>query len=333
MTIQSVSLDDLDPDWLRWICEALSSRASTSQIVRALKERGDPNPVATIAAVQEHPIFKWAIQQQISGKRAQTYLKLQETLWEMRETTLPRLSAPSQEYFYEHFYLAHRPVIITDWVKHWDAVHTWNPQNWVEKFADVPIEISARRNTTPQFDRNFTSTEESTTLGAFAHELLSLSEPSNDRYLIARNYALRQPELKSLWDDIDEHHYLNPLRREGNAALWFGPEGTYTPLHHDTCQIMFAQIWGDKHFSLIPAHAQSLYRHATNMYSDLPFDLDLAKHPQHPHQIELTLKAGEALFIPVGWWHAVRSLSVSISVAMTHFYAKNDFAWYQPGRD
>ena len=66
------------------------------------------------------------------------------------------------------------------------------------------------------------------------------------------------------------------------------------------------------------------------MYSDLDPTLDLSEHPQHPHQINLTLHAGDALFIPVGWWHAVRSESVSISVAMTHFMRPNTFAWYRP---
>ena len=99
-------------------------------------------------------------------------------------------------------------------------------------------------------------------------------EGGNDRYLIARNYAFERPELATLLEDIDERPYLDPTRRQG-LALWFGPAGTNTPLHHDTCQIMFAQIHGVKRFSLIPPHAQSLFDQATAMYSDLDPALEL----------------------------------------------------------
>ena len=43
------------------------------------------------------------------------------------------------------------------------------------------------------------------------------------------------------------------------------------------------------------------------------------------------LAPGEALFLPVGWWHHVRALDLSISVAFNHFTWPNDFDWYRPG--
>jgi ribosomal protein L16 Arg81 hydroxylase len=47
---------------------------------------------------------------------------------------------------------------------------------------------------------------------------------------------------------------------------------------------------------------------------------------------EFVLEAGEALFIPAGWWHHVRALDVSISLGMNHFAKENNFdAWYVPG--
>ena len=43
------------------------------------------------------------------------------------------------------------------------------------------------------------------------------------------------------------------------------------------------------------------------------------------------VEAGDALFVPVGWWHHVRALSVSISVAFSGFARPNHFGWYVPG--
>jgi len=223
-------------------------------------------------------------------------------------------------------------VIIQGWAHEWEALNTWDPELWVERFAEVEVEVSAGRSNTQQFDRRFTETRSTTTLGRFARDLLALDHPCNDRYMIARNHALDHPEISSLLDDIDERPYLDPDRRTGSLALWFGPEGTITPLHHDTCQIMFVQIRGEKEFTLIPPHAQELFDQATHMYSDLDPYLDLTQHPQHPHQMTCTLQAGDALFIPVGWWHAVRSRSLSISLAMTNFVRPNQFDWYRPGQ-
>jgi hypothetical protein len=260
------------------------------------------------------------------------YRALQEQVWGVRAQPLPRISTPSAERFFEEYYCALRPAIITDWVSRWPACERWDPSSWVTRFADVEVDICEGREGDPLFDRHAQQLIKRVSLGGFARELLALEAPSNARYLVARGYALERPEVAALLDDVDERPYLNPARREGAMALWFGPAGTYTPLHHDTCQIMFAQVWGEKRFTLIPPHAQGLFEQATNMYADLPLERDLETEPQHPHQLNLTLRAGEALFIPVGWWHAVRSTSLSISLAMTAFERPQGFGWYEPNR-
>lgn len=59
-------------------------------------------------------------------------------------------------------------------------------------------------------------------------------------------------------------------------------------------------------------------------------DLKKADFSQYPSlkkvtPIECTVHPGETLFIPIGWWHSVESLDISISVSFTHFNVKNDF--------
>lgn len=46
---------------------------------------------------------------------------------------------------------------------------------------------------------------------------------------------------------------------------------------------------------------------------------------------ELVVEAGEALFLPAGWWHQVDALSPSISVTVLEFAWPNDYGWYKPG--
>jgi ribosomal protein L16 Arg81 hydroxylase len=41
--------------------------------------------------------------------------------------------------------------------------------------------------------------------------------------------------------------------------------------------------------------------------------------------LDVVLQPGEVLFIPVGWWHHIRSLEISINVSFTNFVFNNDF--------
>ena len=330
----SAPLERLDPSWLTWLCEASARGATDERLEEVLRERGDPEPLKTLTALRADPIYTWALSRlkeaQANARRAEAYVALHSALWDLCPTPLAREERPDPERFFTAYYSACRPVIISGWAERWRSSKTWSLASWAERFRGVRVHICADRDSEPLYDRRFERLSQEVDLGAFAEALSDGSLVGNDRYLIARNFAFGRPELASLLEDIDEEPYLNPDDRRGSIALWLGPAGTYTPLHHDTCQIMFVQVLGEKHITLIPPHAQSLFDDATNMYSNLPPTRDLSLNPAHPHQLELTLKAGEALFIPVGWWHAVRSLSPSISLAMTHFRRSNRFAWYQP---
>jgi hypothetical protein len=46
--------------------------------------------------------------------------------------------------------------------------------------------------------------------------------------------------------------------------------------------------------------------------------------------VTVTVGPGEALFIPVAWWHAVTALDVSISLTFTNFVHQNRFTWRHP---
>jgi hypothetical protein len=46
--------------------------------------------------------------------------------------------------------------------------------------------------------------------------------------------------------------------------------------------------------------------------------------------IEVVVGPGQALFIPVGWWHRVEALDTSISLSFTNFVFPNDYEWQHP---
>jgi ribosomal protein L16 Arg81 hydroxylase len=108
-----------------------------------------------------------------------------------------------------------------------------------------------------------------------------------------------------------------------------------TPLHHDTANVLFCQAFGKKKITLFPAFELFL-THDAHHGVHSPIDLDhpdLEAYPQFSEAMrkEVELSPGEGLLIPLGWWHHVRALDVSISVSFTNFRRPNYYDWYYPG--
>lgn len=109
------------------------------------------------------------------------------------------------------------------------------------------------------------------------------------------------------------------------SSVWLGLEPTYTPLHRDPNPNLFVQLRGSKDVRLLPPRdgdavfrdvqarlgrwgGNSRIRGAEMMEGperELLRDV-IWEEPGWPLQ-EAQLEPGDALFIPKGWWHSVRS--------------------------
>lgn len=134
----------------------------------------------------------------------------------------------------------------------------------------------------------------------------------------------------------DAHSKL-PRLEEPLLNAWFGPAGTTTPLHTDPYHNILAQVVGRKYIRLYaPRESKNLYARGTEDGIDMSntSELDVgalagldgtrqnaaAARERFPRAkdadfLECILEEGECLYIPIGWWHYVRSLSVSFSVS------------------
>jgi ribosomal protein L16 Arg81 hydroxylase len=246
--------------------------------------------------------------------------------------TIDRRSSVSREEFLEEYYAPNRPVLLEDVCDIWPARGLWTPEYLVETVGDAEIEVMSGRSADPDYEMNADEHRRQMPFSEFVTTVIE-SGVGNDSYLVANNEVLAKPAVAPLWDDFTlDRRYLTRNDEHTHAFLWFGPLGTVTPLHHDAMNVLFNQVVGRKRFRLIsPLESPYLYN-SVSVYSDVDIlEPNIERFPlfAHAHPIELVLEPGETLFVPVGWWHHVESLDLSISVSFTNFVFENDPEWYE----
>jgi predicted 2-oxoglutarate/Fe(II)-dependent dioxygenase YbiX len=239
-----------------------------------------------------------------------------------RPLSVDEYSNLSADDFFDRYFSANRPVVLRAAFSSSDAVTHWSPDYFAANYADVPIEITSERRSVREYETQFRETVRTILFGEFVERLTS--EVGNDFYLVARNYFFENPPLRHLRDHLTPPAGIinDQDRSPGTAKLWFGPEGTVTPLHFDRHSILFAQIYGRKHFKLVPSADYPLIYPRDRYYSFVdPECVDMARYPLFAHAcvMDVVLDPGDSLFLPAGWWHWVRSLSISISATFSSF--------------
>lgn len=145
------------------------------------------------------------------------------------------------------------------------------------------------------------------------------SDLSKIFYLAMQRLDEDLPELKP-YVLLDK---LLPQNLIAASSFWLGQSKTVVYLHMDPYDNFFMQLMGQKTFYLYPPsdskylYPFSAFGHAPEASPVNPLAVDLDKFPlaRHATPIEVTLKAGDALFLPIYWWHAVQGgLETTMSV-------------------
>jgi hypothetical protein len=245
---------------------------------------------------------------------------------------IERRTKPTAAEFFDRYWAANRPAVFTDATKGWKL---WTPRDMKRLFGSIEVEITDGRDANPHYDEQFARHLTTTTMGAFVDRVLA-APTTNDFYMVAHNKSMDRAALRPLLRRIvlDEELFDPTSIGRGGASLWFGPGGTVTPLHHDGTNIFFCQVYGRKRFLLASPQETRILDCAQGYYAYIdPEAPDLERWPWWRdvtlHQV--ILEPGEVLFLPVGWWHHVRSLEVSISLSLLNFRRPNTFDWYRPG--
>jgi ribosomal protein L16 Arg81 hydroxylase len=315
------------PAWVAWITENLLAGAEPSELLATLTAHGVPLHLAeeSIADIQQHPIFAGAHRATRAHRQLEMLPRLQAALDDAGQGGIERRPTPTAEAFFQRYYAPNQPVILTDFTATWSA-RTWTPESLVERLGAVDIGAALNREADPRYDMHTADHTEQMRLAEYVRRIRAVGR-SNDLYMVANNRNMERPEFQVLFEDVRfDRGYLDARRTHGCVALWLGPAGTITPMHHDTCNIMFCQLYGRKHYRLYPPHTTELLEDAISMYAADPDATPASGRPR-----EFVLEPGETLFIPIGWWHRVEALDVSVSIAFSNFTRPNLYSWFRPG--
>jgi hypothetical protein len=322
---------ELAPEWRVWVLENLLRSGSTADITRLLVERGVDRRMATkaVAQLRRSPELAVCAHLLASAGRAEQVVEL---LLRHRRALehVPRRPTPGAEVFYDEIFAQQRPMIFPDLVPGWPAFGKWTPAYLREQFGHVEVEVTSGRDADAAYDQNGSKNAIRCLLSAFVDRVTRVEE-SNDFYMVAQGRNLGRPELAGLFDDVTlPAGWFDEALLNTSSALWFGPKGTVTPLHHDTSSILFCQVYGSKRLQLISPLELSMYGVAQSLYSRANAETRDSL-PANVQVLDVTLASGDALFIPAGYWHQVRALDVSISLALNGFRRPNSFDWFRPG--
>jgi hypothetical protein len=322
------ALARLRADWVTWLSENLLQGAAAEELKQILVSAGIDNQLAVqaIHEIAENPIFRAALH--LVDERNKLIALLRTLGQLLRQELGPAPEIPCEialtpDVFFKKYYFANRPVIIEGLLKDAPALTKWTLDYFRDHFGEVVIEIFNDRESDPDYEINIEQHRANTRLDEFI-AMLEGSAITNDFYLAAQNFALEIPELAALKADIVLPEGFVDLASAGRGdyKFWLGPAGTITPLHHDTTNILFCQVRGRKEFKLISPTDFSFVYNRRGVFSSVDAaNPDKSKHPEYERALVLSavLHPGEVLFIPVGWWHWVRALDISISYTIQSF--------------
>jgi hypothetical protein len=232
--------------------------------------------------------------------------------------------------FLDHYYAANRPIVLGGEISRWPAFKLWNADYLRGKVGARPVEVQADRTSDPDYERKKDSHRRVMPFDAFIDRITG-DGAVNDTYLTAYNSAKNVEALAPLREDLGVlEKFLSHHEGDAEGMLWIGPAGTFTPLHHDLTNNLLVQIVGRKRVILAASTSTpNLYNdcHVFSQVSDVAdpnIDLEKFCKLKDVRFFDFVLNAGDALFIPICWWHQVTALDFSVSATYTNFLWPNN---------
>lgn len=222
-----------------------------------------------------------------------------------------RIEMPSAASFEREYARVGRPVVITNWVESTAAGRKWTPEYLLRAVGGEPIVVTKLRGGRLRSNNTrYVASFADFATRAFAGDA------------VARGFCAQQIDVPAaIAADLPSPRIVGSWRRQ-RPHLWLSCPGHVTETHRDQNHNLLVQVLGRKRLTLFaPIFAHALYSHRAPgplaRYSRVDLGQpDLERFPcaRELAATQVVLSAGEALFLPVHWWHRVETLETSVSV-------------------
>jgi hypothetical protein len=328
---------DLPSEWKIWVAENRIAGVPDAQLAETLAASGYAGTAvaAVFESLQNDPYYLLSERSTRRLNKVKSLLAVRKSLAGLAHGSgqIERRSSVSRGEFLERYYAANRPLILTGMLAGSFAYRYWTPEYLAHTCGDVTIQVMAGRQSDPRYEINCEAHKFSVRLSQYVDMVLK-GGATNDYYLVANNGFFAQDGTRNLFDEVPEFpEYLDHFEAQRKIFLWFGPAGTVTPLHHDVMNILVAQIYGRKRFTLIPPEDTPFIYNETGVFGEVDCgNPDYTRHPLYAQvrPLDVVLQPSEVLFLPVGWWHYVESLETSIMLSYINFSFPNEYQWMNP---
>ncbi len=229
----------------------------------------------------------------------------------------------SADQFCDNFYAPGRAVLLGGVARKWPACQQWTPDYLRALLGAAVVDYQSDRTSDADFERNMDAHLRQIPFDQFIDTIIA--HPGNGAYITAYSSAKNAAAFAPLHDDMGSLDQVLDDEGTRQAMFWIGPAGTFTPLHHDLTNNLLIQLAGRKRVILAPACETPRLYNDHHVFSEIrdvmAHDVDLARYPKlrDIQQYELILEPGDALFIPIGWWHQLTALDFSVSATCTNF--------------
>jgi lysine-specific demethylase 8 len=250
-----------------------------------------------------------------------------------------RVCCSGPEQFVTEHLRANVPVILEGVITNWPASGKWTPAWFAANYPDLEVPYE-RWSSTEDGDEDtiFSFERHAKRTHLPMAELVNALECEVGRAVYSTMFPVFDvlPQLSVDVRDMMPYQGLPAwwpawLGRlfTMKPFMWTGGAGALTVLHFDRVHNLYVQFAGRKRWLLFPpAASRLLYWPCEQLPGALlqfsPVDAerpDLDRYPLFKAATPLVAEVGpgDVLFVPTGWWHQVRSLTLSL--ALNYFWA------------
>ena len=245
---------------------------------------------------------------------------------------IERISTTSRDEFVRSYLCRNQPVVVTDAISVWGSRDVWTGEYFRQKFGRRPVQV---------YDDLFNLTDICALEKYFDYYWNSSLDPRGSVPYV-RWYA-KYKDVDFVWSDeifqclskswalpyfLPESEYVLPycprdkvitpvLHRFPGKGLFISAKGARTKLHQDpwASDAVLCQVCGEKRLVMyrpeqgprvaVGKEVVDLDQPDVNVFTDFS--------RAEPDVVD-TVREGETLFIPAGWFHHLSSLSNSIAI-------------------